>query len=58
MQSCRACVALQDPYCRWSLRRSRCVSGGDQGEEDVGSTAQDVNNGEHAACAEEEHGGM
>ena len=48
VQTCRACVALQDPYCRWSLRRRRCVHL--HPEQDVGSVAQDVLTGRHAAC--------
>ncbi len=48
VQSCQACVALQDPYCAWSVKNSRC--GGIRGQEDVGSVAQDVRSGKHVAC--------
>ncbi|XP_059474068.1 semaphorin-1A-like isoform X2 [Neocloeon triangulifer] len=53
--SCRECVALQDPYCAWSVQQKRCVAGGgaDAWSAAGGRFLQNISSGEHAACGAE-----
>ena len=47
--SCEECVALQDPYCAWDVRSSRCGSG-DWTANMAESFIQSVSQGVHAFC--------
>lgn len=47
--TCAECVALQDPYCAWETRSSRCSSG-DWTKNMASSFLQSVSTGEHPKC--------
>ena len=47
--SCEECVALQDPYCAWDVRSSRCGSG-DWTVNMASSFIQSIGQGVHAFC--------
>ena len=47
--SCEECVALQDPYCAWDVRSSRCGSG-DWTANMASSFIQSIVQGVHAFC--------
>jgi len=51
-RSCGVCVALQDPYCAWSVREGQCVSLENSNVEtlDSASFLQNVLTGRHEAC--------
>jgi len=53
--SCRECVALQDPYCAWSVQQKRCVAGGSAEAWSAagGRFLQSVVSGEHPGCGVE-----
>ena len=46
---CADCVALQDPYCAWDKRASRCSSG-DWTSNMANSFLQSVGTGKHSLC--------
>lgn len=50
--NCRDCVALQDPYCAWDVRASRCSSG-DWTSNMANSFLQSVVTGKHPQCPED-----
>jgi len=54
VQTCDACVGLQDPYCSWSLTTASCVDSSaiTVGSVDAVSLIQDVDTGAHVACAD------
>ena len=52
VQSCRACVGLQDPHCAWNVQTQRCVDSTQFGKADASSLLQDVFLGKHAGCSE------
>ena len=47
--NCGDCVALQDPYCAWDVRASRCSSG-DWTSNMANSYLQAVVSGKHPQC--------
>ncbi len=49
VQTCGACVALQDPHCAWNLQTASCTSNFEA--VDASSLVQDVFAGRHAACS-------
>jgi semaphorin 6 len=53
--SCRECVALQDPYCAWSVQQKRCVAGGNAEAWSAagGRFLQSIASGEHPGCGAE-----
>jgi len=53
VQSCKACVALQDPHCAWNLRKRKCVDSTTftDATSDASALLQDVVHGKHAACS-------
>ena len=52
LQSCGACVALQDPYCAWNVNVNSCVDHREHaGHSDASSMIQNVFEGKHAACS-------
>ncbi|XP_065333547.1 semaphorin-1A-like isoform X7 [Cloeon dipterum] len=55
VRSCRECVALQDPYCAWSVLQERCVAGGTaQAWTSIGGRLlQNISSGEHSGCGAE-----
>ncbi|CAB3359363.1 Hypothetical predicted protein [Cloeon dipterum] len=55
VRSCRECVALQDPYCAWSVLQERCVAGGTaQAWASIGGRLlQNISSGEHSGCGAE-----
>jgi len=49
IQSCGDCVAIQDPYCAWNVKKQRCL--GLQGSnEDSSSLLQNIGKGHHPGC--------
>ncbi len=50
VQSCGACVALQDPYCAWSPVRRACIDHREAEAEDASTMVQNVYTGRHAGC--------
>ena len=51
VQSCNACVALQDPHCAWNLHRRKCVDSSQYKDTDASALLQDLVHGKHAACS-------
>jgi len=49
IQSCEDCVALQDPYCAWNVKKQRCL-GLLHSEEDSSSLLQNIGKGHHPGC--------
>lgn len=47
--NCQECVALQDPYCAWDVRSSRCGSG-DWTANMASGFIQSIETGEHPHC--------
>ena len=52
--TCSSCVALQDPYCGWSILSSKCVSHASFGSEFASEFLQNVSTGRHRQCGDEE----
>ena len=50
VQSCRACVSLQDPHCAWNVQTRRCVDSSQFSRADASSLLQDVFYGKHEGC--------
>ena len=60
IKTCEECVALQDPYCAWSLRKGQCLSGviekhihekeQSNNEESEVMFVQDIQNGSPSLC--------
>jgi len=50
VQSCRACVSLQDPHCAWNVQTRRCVDSSQFSKADASSLLQDVFYGKHEGC--------
>ena len=53
VQSCSACVALQDPHCAWNLQAGKCVDHSTYGDTDLSMLIQDVYHGKHQGCSSE-----
>ena len=51
VQSCKACVGLQDPHCAWNVQKRKCVDSSQFDNADASSLLQDVFHGRHAACS-------
>ena len=51
-KSCGVCVALQDPYCAWSVRDGQCISlvNSDPDRLDSAAFLQNVFTGQHEGC--------
>jgi semaphorin 6 len=49
-KSCRSCVALQDPYCAWDVRRELCTSLHENSKMDSSNYLQNVLTGKHSDC--------
>ena len=53
VQSCRACVSLQDPHCAWNVQTQRCLDSSQFSKTtDASSLLQDVFQGKHQGCSE------
>ena len=50
VQSCKSCVALQDPHCAWNLNLGKCVDSTQFNNTDASSLLQDLVRGKHPAC--------
>ena len=60
IKTCEECVALQDPYCAWSLTKGQCLSGvikkhtheKDQSDKEGYNDmfVQDIQNGSQTVC--------
>ena len=53
VQSCSACVALQDPHCAWNLQAGKCVDHTTFGDTDISMLIQDLFHGKHQGCSSE-----
>jgi len=49
IQSCGDCVAIQDPYCAWNVKKQRCLSLHGS-EDDSSSLLQNIGKGHHPGC--------
>ena len=54
VQSCKACVALQDPHCAWNLNLGKCVDSTQFNNTDASALLQDLVRGKHLACSAEQ----
>ena len=54
VQSCKACVALQDPHCAWNLSLGKCVDSTQFNNTDASALLQDLVRGKHLACSGEQ----
>ena len=62
IRSCQECVALQDPYCSWSITKQKCLYGIEMANinnekdehngnnQDVDDYVQDVRSGSQTVC--------
>jgi semaphorin 6 len=55
VQSCKSCVALQDPHCAWNLNLGKCVDSTQFNNTDASSLLQDLVRGKHLACTGDLH---
>lgn len=53
VQSCKSCVALQDPHCAWNLNLGKCVDSTQFSNTDASALLQDLVRGKHPACSGE-----
>jgi hypothetical protein len=53
VQSCKSCVALQDPHCAWNLNLGKCVDSTQFSKTDASALLQDLIRGKHPACSAE-----
>ena len=53
VQSCKSCVALQDPHCAWNLNLGKCVDSTQFNKSDTSALLQDLVRGKHLACSAE-----
>ena len=62
IRSCHECIALQDPYCSWSITKQKCLYGIDMtivnkekdkhngNKDDTDTYVQDVRSGSQTVC--------